>query len=210
MATPVDGGVRLAPRDQERSTATRRWSGPVILHDPAEIVAPAAAVARTDTAVPDAVLFDHVSFAFDDLVVLRDVSFTIPVGSMRILLGASGSGKSVLLKLILGLFRPDSGAIYVKGQRIDTMPERDLVHVRADIGMLFQEGALFDSLTVADNVGYRLYEETDMPWDEVRSRVQEVWGSSASRSTSTGCPRSCPAGSGGAWRSPARWPRSRA
>jgi phospholipid/cholesterol/gamma-HCH transport system ATP-binding protein len=147
-----------------------------MLHQAAPIVVPAGAMTRPDTAVADAVVFDHVWFAFDDLVVLRDVSFSIPAGRMRILLGASGSGKSVLLKLILGLFRPDSGAIYVKGQRIDTMRERDLVHVRADIGMLFQENALFDSLTVADNVGYRLYEETDMPWDEVRSRVQEVLG----------------------------------
>jgi phospholipid/cholesterol/gamma-HCH transport system ATP-binding protein len=144
-----------------------------MLHQAAPIVVPAGAMTRPDTAIADAVVFDHVWFAFDDLVVLRDVSFSIPAGRMRILLGASGSGKSVLLKLILGLFRPDSGAIYVKGQRIDTKRERDQVHVRADIGMLFQENALFDSLTVADNVGYRLYEETDMPWDEVRRRAEE-------------------------------------
>ena len=125
---------------------------------------------------PAAVVFDHVTFAFDDLVVLRDVTFTVPKGSMRILLGASGAGKSVVLKLLLGLFRPDSGRILVNGQRIDDMPERDLLRVRADIGMLFQESALFDSLTVAENVGYRLYEETDTPADQVRARVQEVLG----------------------------------
>jgi phospholipid/cholesterol/gamma-HCH transport system ATP-binding protein len=95
---------------------------------------------------------------------------------MTILLGASGSGKSILLKLILGLFRPDSGTIHVNGQRIDNMRERDLMRVRGDIGMLFQESALFDSLTVAENVGYRLYEETDMPADQVRSRVEQVLG----------------------------------
>jgi len=95
---------------------------------------------------------------------------------MKILLGASGAGKSIVLKLILGLLRPDSGTILVNGQRIDNMTERDLMHVRADIGMLFQESALFDSLTVAGNVGYRLYEETDMPDDQVRSRIEEVLG----------------------------------
>jgi phospholipid/cholesterol/gamma-HCH transport system ATP-binding protein len=95
---------------------------------------------------------------------------------MRILLGASGAGKSVVLKLILGLIRPDSGTILVHGQRIDDMEEHDLLRVRSDIGMLFQESALFDSLTVAENVGYRLSEETDMPADQVHSRTEEVLG----------------------------------
>ena len=121
-------------------------------------------------------MFERVSFAFDDLEVLRDVSFEIPAGSLRILLGASGAGKSVLLKLVLGLFRPDSGAIHVNGQRIDNMPERELLRVRTDIGMVFQENALFDSLTVNENVGFRLYEQTKMPLDEVRARVAEVLG----------------------------------
>jgi phospholipid/cholesterol/gamma-HCH transport system ATP-binding protein len=124
--------------------------------------------------VTAAVVFDHISLAFDDQVVLRDVSFRIPKGEMRILLGNSGAGKSVLLKLILGLLRPDAGAIYVHGQRIDAMEERDLLRVRAAIGMLFQENALFDSLTVDENVGYRLYEETAMPREAVRARVEEV------------------------------------
>lgn len=127
------------------------------------------------TATP-AVVFDHVSIAFDEQVVLRDVSFSIPKGSMRILLGASGSGKSVVLKLILGLLRPDAGAILVEGQRVDRMSERDLLALRGEIGMLFQESALFDSLTVSENVGYRLTEETDMPADTVRARVTEVLG----------------------------------
>jgi phospholipid/cholesterol/gamma-HCH transport system ATP-binding protein len=126
--------------------------------------------------VSPAVVFDHVSFAFDDHVVLRDVSFSVPKGGMRILLGASGAGKSIVLKLILGLHRPDSGTICVNGRRIEGMTERELMHVRADIGMLFQESALFDSLTVAENVGYRLYEETNMPSVEVRSRIVEVLG----------------------------------
>lgn len=112
--------------------------------------------------------------AFDDRPVLRDVSFRIPKGSMRILLGASGTGKSVILKLILGLLCPDSGRIDVNGERIDKMKERDLLRVREDIGMLFQETALFDSLTVAENVGYRLYEEGRMAPEQAHARVEEV------------------------------------
>jgi phospholipid/cholesterol/gamma-HCH transport system ATP-binding protein len=123
-----------------------------------------------------AVEFQHVSFAFDEHVILDDISFSIPVGSMRVLLGPSGTGKSILLKLILGLFRPDSGRIYVNGRRIDDMPESELLRVRADVGMLFQETALFDSLTVRENVGYRLYEESDRPEAEVEGRVAEVLG----------------------------------
>jgi phospholipid/cholesterol/gamma-HCH transport system ATP-binding protein len=130
-------------------------------------------VAEGVAAAP-AVVFDRVSLAFDEHVVLRDISFTVPTGGMRILLGASGSGKSVVLKLILGLLRPDAGAILVNGQRVDRMSERELLGVRGEIGMLFQETALFDSLTVAENVGYRLIEETDLSAEEVESRVLEV------------------------------------
>jgi len=122
------------------------------------------------------VVLDHVSLAFDDQVVLRDITFSVRRGHMTILLGASGAGKSVVLKLILGLLKPDSGMIHVNGDRIDTMGEAQLMKVRDDIGMLFQESALFDSLTVADNVGYKLYEETDTPADQVRRRVEDVLG----------------------------------
>ena len=125
---------------------------------------------------PLAVVFERVSFAFDEHVILRDVSFRVPRGSMRILLGASGVGKSIVLKLILGLLRPDSGTIVVNGHRIDNASERDLLRIRADVGMLFQESALFDSLTVDENVGYRLYEEIGLPVDQVRRRVAEVLG----------------------------------
>lgn len=135
-----------------------------------------ASASTSGTAAPPSVVFDNVTFGFDDHVVLRGVSFQVPKGSMRFLLGASGSGKSVLLKLTLGLFRPDSGTISVNGQRVDDMDERDLLRLRADVGMVFQENALFDSLTVNENVGYRLYEETDTPLDEVRARVAEVLG----------------------------------
>jgi phospholipid/cholesterol/gamma-HCH transport system ATP-binding protein len=120
--------------------------------------------------------FERVSLAFDEKVVLRDVSFTLLTGHTKIFLGASGSGKSTILKLIVGLLRPDAGEIRVNGLRTDQMTEVELMKVRDDLGMVFQEGALFDSLTVAENVGYKLYEETDMPLEDVRRRVQEVLG----------------------------------
>jgi len=124
--------------------------------------------------MPNAVEFDHVCLAFDDHVVLNDLSCTVPRGSMRILLGASGAGKSLVLKLILGLLKPDSGTILVNGNRVTEMAEEELLAMRADVGMVFQENALFDSLTVAENVGFRLYEATDMTLDQVRARVEEV------------------------------------
>jgi phospholipid/cholesterol/gamma-HCH transport system ATP-binding protein len=122
------------------------------------------------------VVFDKVSLSFDEKVILREVSFTLLTGHTKIFLGASGAGKSTILKLILGLLRPDDGVIWVNGERVDLMTERELMKVRADLGMVFQEGALFDSLTVAGNVGYKLYEESDMPRDDVRRRVEEVLG----------------------------------
>ncbi len=124
--------------------------------------------------MPAAVEFQKVSFAFDEHVVLSDLSFSVPVGGTAILLGASGAGKSIVVKLILGLLKPDSGTIAINGQRIDTMTEGELLKLRNDMGIAFQENALFDSLTVAENVGYRLYEETDQPLAQVRTRVEEV------------------------------------
>ncbi|HVZ24218.1 MAG TPA: ATP-binding cassette domain-containing protein [Vicinamibacterales bacterium] len=118
----------------------------------------------------------HLSLAFDDKVVLRDVSFTLHPGHTKIILGASGSGKSTILKLILGLLKPDAGEIWVNGERTDTLSEHDMMRVRGHLGMVFQEGALFDSLTVGENVGFKLYEETDQPVDQVRTRVEEVLG----------------------------------
>ena len=122
------------------------------------------------------VVLDKVSLAFDEKVILRDISFTLLKGHTKIILGASGSGKSTILKLILGLLKPDAGVIWVNGERVDEMTERQLMKVRIDLGMVFQEGALFDSLTVAENVGYKLYEESGMPADQVRDRVDEILG----------------------------------
>src|SRR5687767_5207277 len=148
-------------------------AGPPSLMTDAGGTRPTVAVRDSEQPV---IVLDRVSLAFDDKVILRDVSFSLLPGHTKIILGASGSGKSTILKLILGLLKPDGGTIMVNGERIETMRERDLMKVRADLGMVFQEGALFDSLTVAENVGYKLYEETDLPLDQIRSRVEEVLG----------------------------------
>jgi len=122
------------------------------------------------------IVFKNVSLAFDDAVVLRDVSFVLRRGHTKIILGASGAGKSISLKLILGLLKPDAGEVWVNGARVDELSEDEMMKVRADLGMVFQEGALFDSLTVAENVGFKLYEETQLPLEQIRKRVEEVLG----------------------------------
>jgi len=125
---------------------------------------------------PAVIAFDKVGLAFDEKVVLRGVSFTVPKGRTKIILGASGSGKSTILKIIVGLLRADSGTVVVNGERVDQLTESQLMKVRGDLGLIFQEGALFDSLTVRENVGYKYYEESDMPLDQVDRRVTEVLG----------------------------------
>jgi phospholipid/cholesterol/gamma-HCH transport system ATP-binding protein len=128
------------------------------------------------TAVADSgpvVVFEHVSIRFDGPPVLEDVSFKVAPGETRILLGPAGVGKSVLLKLANGLLRPDSGCIELFGQDITAMPESQLLALRTRTGMVFQEGALFDSLTVRDNVGYQLMER-HLPAEEIDQRVHEA------------------------------------
>jgi phospholipid/cholesterol/gamma-HCH transport system ATP-binding protein len=122
------------------------------------------------------IVFDTVNLSFDEKVILRDVSFTLQTGHTKIFLGASGAGKSTILRLALGLLKPDSGKIFVNGERIDDMHEDRLMAVRNDLGMVFQEGALFDSLTVRENVGYKLYEELNWPIEKADVRVAEVLG----------------------------------
>jgi len=122
------------------------------------------------------IVCDHVKLAFDEKVVLKDISFTLIKGHTKIILGASGSGKSTILKIVTGLLRADEGVVWVNGSRVDQLSEQALMPVRADLGMIFQEGALFDSLTVRENVGYKLFEESDMPLDEANRRVEEVLG----------------------------------
>jgi phospholipid/cholesterol/gamma-HCH transport system ATP-binding protein len=119
------------------------------------------------------VVFEGVSITFDVKPVLQDISFAVQPGETRIILGPAGGGKSVLMKLVNGLLRPDSGRIQVFGEEITTMPERDLFKLRARIGMVFQESALFDSLSVEDNVAYRLHED-HVPEEETHQRVVEA------------------------------------
>ena len=122
------------------------------------------------------IVFDGVWLAFDEKEILKDVSFTLQTGHTKIILGASGAGKSTILRLILGLLKPDRGRIFVNGEQVDGMSEDELMAVRGDLGMVFQEGALFDSLTVRENVGYKLYEELRWPLERADERVREVLG----------------------------------
>jgi phospholipid/cholesterol/gamma-HCH transport system ATP-binding protein len=120
--------------------------------------------------------FQDVTKVFEDDVVLKRVTFRISRGETKIIVGASGSGKSTILKLILGLIRPDSGSILIEGQDITLMQERELVQMRKKIGMVFQEGALFDSMSVRENVGYRLYEESRLSEEEIDVAVRRILG----------------------------------
>jgi phospholipid/cholesterol/gamma-HCH transport system ATP-binding protein len=120
-----------------------------------------------------AVVFENVTIGFENKPVINNISFTVKPGETRILLGPAGVGKSVVLKMADGLLRPDSGRIFVFGEEVSAMPEEDLFALRARIGIVFQEGALFDSLTVRDNVGYRLTEE-HLPDEEIDRRVIEA------------------------------------
>src|SRR6266568_7784125 len=108
---------------------------------------------------PIAVEFQDVSIAFESRQVLDGISFDLRHGETKAIFGVAGSGKSTLLKLAIGLLKPDSGRIFVLGEEVTAMRERDLFELRRKIGMFFQESALFDSLNVEANVGYRLYEE---------------------------------------------------
>ncbi len=122
------------------------------------------------------IVFDQVKLAFDEKVILENISFTLIGGHTKIILGASGSGKSTILKIITGLLHADKGIIWVNGERVDQLSEKEMMAVRADLGMIFQEGALFDSLTVRENVGYKLYEELQWPMEKADARVAEVLG----------------------------------
>ncbi|MCO6512382.1 MAG: ATP-binding cassette domain-containing protein [Aridibacter famidurans] len=120
-----------------------------------------------------AIEFRNVYLAFDDKVVLDGVSFKVRKGETKIILGRSGSGKSTLIRLVLGLLKPDQGEILVDGEDITYLSEAQMMHVRAKIGMVFQEGALFDSLPVYDNVAYRLHER-DVDEEMVEEQVKRM------------------------------------
>lgn len=113
---------------------------------------------------------------YGDAVILNRISFTVRRGEAKVILGGSGSGKSTILKLIIGLEKPDEGEILVDGEEISRYRESQLTRVRQKIGMVFQEGALFDSLSVADNVAYRLHEQADMEEDEILETVRKTLG----------------------------------
>src|ERR1700741_1022076 len=117
-----------------------------ILTTPSPLPGPSETVHKT-------IIFDHVSIAFDDNVVLDDISFELTRGETKMLLGVLGSGKSTILKMAIGLVKPDRGDVYLLGHHVNTMKEEELFDLRRKVGMVFQESALFDSLTVRENVG---------------------------------------------------------
>jgi phospholipid/cholesterol/gamma-HCH transport system ATP-binding protein len=132
----------------------------------------AAATTKNDSG--PAIVFEDVAISFGEMNVLRGVSFRLARGETKVLFGVAGSGKSLILKVCLGLIRPDSGRIIVLGQDVTQMREKELFQLRGKIGMVFQESALFDSLSVKENVAYRLTEEHGIYDDEIDRKVREV------------------------------------
>ena len=132
---------------------------------------PAAATATTNTG--PAVVFDNVYLGFDEGDILRGISFSVPARETLVLLGETGTGKTLTLKLAAGLLKPTRGSVSVIGQEVSTMSEKELLHLRERIGFVFQEGALFDSMTVRENVAYRLREE-HVKEEEIEPRVTEA------------------------------------
>jgi phospholipid/cholesterol/gamma-HCH transport system ATP-binding protein len=125
-----------------------------------------------DRAIP-AIEFQDVVLAFDERVILDRLSFKVMKGETKIILGGSGGGKSTIIKLVLGLLKPDEGRVLVDGEDITHYSEDQMMHVRKKIGMVFQEGALFDSLSVYDNVAYRLHEQ-GVPEEDVEPEVRRM------------------------------------
>ncbi|HTA25752.1 MAG TPA: ATP-binding cassette domain-containing protein [Terriglobales bacterium] len=127
----------------------------------------------TESSRSPVIAFDNVSIAFEGRTVLDGISFQLAKGETKAIFGVAGSGKSTILKLALGLMKPDSGHIHVLGEDVTQMREEDLFDLRRKIGMVFQESALFDSLTVRENVAFRLLEEGDVTEEEVEKPVRE-------------------------------------
>lgn len=126
----------------------------------------------TNRIVP-AIEFKDVELAFDEKVVLDKVSFTVRRGETKIVLGGSGTGKSTIINLVLGLLKPDVGRVIIDGEDVTEFDEPEMMRIRKKIGMVFQEGALFDSLSVYENVAYRLHEEK-VDEDEVEHEVRRM------------------------------------
>ncbi len=136
--------------------------------------APSASPANIATEATSSIVFQNVSLAFEDNQVLDNISFQLPQGETKAIFGVAGAGKSIILKLTLGLIKPDAGRIWVLGEEVSALPEEQLFELRRRIGMVFQESALFDSLTVRDNVAFRLIEEGGTPEQEIEERVREA------------------------------------
>lgn len=130
------------------------------------------AVDEPDRIVP-AIEFRDVQLSFDDKVILDGISFTVRRGETKVILGPSGGGKSTIIRLILGLLKPDSGRIFIEGEDITEYSEQEMMPVRQKIGMVFQEGALFDSLSVYENVAYRLREQ-NVEEEEIEQEVRRM------------------------------------
>jgi phospholipid/cholesterol/gamma-HCH transport system ATP-binding protein len=142
------------------------------------MAAPPTAVEQRVPSEPEGaaniVEFENVSIAFDDKTVLERISFRLAKGETKAIFGVAGAGKSTILKLVLGLLKPDEGRILVLGDDVTQMREEELFALRRRIGMVFQESALFDSLTVRENVAFRLLEEGNVSDEEVEQRVREA------------------------------------
>ncbi|HEY7353730.1 MAG TPA: ATP-binding cassette domain-containing protein [Terriglobales bacterium] len=136
---------------------------PIEFHHSAEQTSPA-----------EAIVFENVELAFESKVVLDGISFRLAHGETKAIFGVAGSGKSTILKLALGLIRADAGRIVILGNDIAEMTEDQLFELRRRVGIVFQESALFDSLTVRENVAYRLLEEGNVSEEEVENRVREA------------------------------------
>src|SRR5499427_8149614 len=124
-------------------------------------------------AIYSAIEFRNVTMSFEDRMILDDVSFTVATGETKIVMGGSGTGKSTILRLVLGLIKPDSGQILIDGVDVAQLSEKELAKVRKNIGMVFQDGALFDSLSVYENVGYRLFEK-GVPETAIQEEVRRM------------------------------------
>ena len=150
----------------ERSDAVTS-TGTFARRRPADLVEP-----NVDVAIL-AIEFRNVNFSYEDKKVLDDLSFQLAKGEIKIILSGSGGGKSTILKLVLGLLKPDAGQIFIDGEEITEFDETELQRVRDKIGMVFQEGALFDSLTVYENVAYRL-QDRGVPEEDVEEEVRAL------------------------------------
>src|SRR5947207_7799884 len=149
------------PSDAVRSTGTFERRRPADLVEP-----------NVEVALP-AIEFRNVNFSYEDKKVLNDLSFQLAKGEIKIILSGSGGGKSTILKLVLGLLKPDAGEIFIDGEEITEFDETELQRVRDKIGMAFQEGALFDSLTVYENVAFRL-QERGVPEEDIEKEVRSL------------------------------------